>query len=119
MSADPNPERGEVPIVLDRPRVIKITIASHRAYHERFGKSAQLTFHQNPMAYVDWFLWASLVHEDPTLDPSDMDRLIDCAEGETLGDKLDYICGKLVIAQTWSQPTQTAPGSGEKKSPKT
>ena len=67
------------------------------------------------MAYVDWFLSASLVHEDP----SDMDRLIECAEGETLGDKLDYICGKLVIAQAWSQPAQTAPGSGEKKSPKT
>lgn len=78
----------KVPITLDKERNLIVDLNTFVELEEEYGdhKTALAALESGSFKAVRKFLWASLVHEDPSLTEAEVGRLVGAANMEEIAD---------------------------------
>jgi len=92
-----------IPIDLDKPRKLKLTLGGMKKFQDVTGKSilkGEVDFHDMSESEVIAFLWACLIWEDRKLTLDDVGFMVDIS-------RLNEIINSLVAAFSISLPAKT------------
>lgn len=126
-STAPTPIRPErrvvppVPIVLDRPRTLRMDFAAMNAFEEETGLSAWSSdaWSSPSPRIVSALIWAALLHEDGDLGLADLRRMagMELANMAYLSDRLGELWG-VTMPDADAAPAGEAEGDADPNPPK-
>jgi len=89
-----NPERGEIAITLDKPRILKYDFNAWIEIEERLGfRPEDLSNRELKLKDIRFMLWVGLIHEDPTLTEHEVGAMIGLDNLDALFDQLTSAFG--------------------------